>query len=345
MPRNQKRNLVYGMGDNLLELPPIPIISQRAPNTRDKREIGSIWIDQPNDDIYILTSIVANAASWIGAGGGAGSFTNITASGNITAGGTITSTGAITAGDSLTMSSGTCTITADDDVAQAIYLHTDAGTTETIEIYADQGTDPASIYVHSDDGGVTVESAFASADAINILASDAAGGIDMDWGTGGFSAVGVNGAFTLETGTGTISLGADTAAKNIILGNATGATDLLLQAGTAGITLSAAGIVDMVPATDSQAATTVTINANVGSGTFTGDTTAAGGSVTLTVTNSVCTVASSVFCSVSTLGTNDAQLTIQRVEPKAGSFEVTCKNNGAAAVNGDIILTFWIIAA
>jgi len=529
-------------------------------------------------------------------------------------------TGSITAGDSLTMSAGTCTITADDNAGQDIYLHADGGTSETIEIRVNQGTAADSIYIHSDVGGIDLTSGLASADAINISALDAAGGIDIDYGTGGMSIGGTNGAFDLDTGTGSITIGTDTVAKSITIGNATGATSVAvncgtggatfgtsanahattiggtnttstttvqggtgglictstdgltldaagvlelnssggaisvgndadaqainigtgaaartvtignatgattldfnsgtggisltatatgditidsggvlelnssagaigigndadaqainigtgsaartitigngtgatsvvldcgtgalnigtnavahtitmgnvtgatalalnagtggialastgtgditldsddtllldadgvlelnssagainigndavaqavnictgaaardltlgstnttssttLQSGTGGISIEAAGIVDMVPATDSQAATTITINANVGAGTFTGQTTASAASVTLTVTNSVCTVNSAILCSVSTKGTNDAQLTIQRVEPKAGSFEVTCKNNGAAALNGDIIITFWIIAA
>ena len=59
------------------EYAPLPIISKRAPTTRDKTynqgkiEVGTIWIDKTNDDVYVLTSIKDNAASWVGAGGGA----------------------------------------------------------------------------------------------------------------------------------------------------------------------------------------------------------------------------------------------------------------------------------
>lgn len=746
-----KKNMVYGITDDILAMPPQPIVAQRAPTTADYAEIGTLWIDQPNDDAYVVTKVAAKSATWINTGGGSGTFTsvtttagiiagttifagstiestttvtvgtNLTVSGlgrgvvqssaaglfsssegtdgqllisssagaaawatitagagilvtnannsitidatgatastfptdvagpvsplagattlaggtNITTDGSVANTvtfnlddnvnlaGSLTAGVDLTMSTGTCTISADDDVAQAIYLHTNGGTNETIEIYADQGTSAASIYVHSDVGGIDLTSGLASADAINITCSDAAGGIDVDYGTGGMSVIGANGAFTVETGIGAINIGADAAAKAIVIGNATGATsvalncgtgacnigtsatahtttvgsttgaastviqagtgDLLLtstddmtldaagvlefnssagiigigidaddfainvgtlgnrtitvgvvggttglrlnagsgnaalasdgtididgvgvvsvnssgaainvgndaddfalnlgtagnrtitvgatggtsalilnggsgnittacdgtvdidsagavsinssgatlglgndadayainigtgaaqrditignitgttgvdinagsgdinitstdsiiglvsgsgainigadaaaksitlgnttgatavsiDSGTGGIDINAAGIVTMTPATDTQAAAAVTIDANVGVGVFTGLTTAAAGSQVLTVTNSICTVDSAILCTLANKGANDAQCTITRVIPGAGSFTVTYQNLGAAALNDDLILTFWIIA-
>ena len=749
MAVNRNRNLAYGFNDTLIDLAPQPIVSQRAPTTSDQAEIGSLWIDQPNDDGYVLTQVASGSSTWIGIGGGSGTFTSVTATTTITAGTSIASgttmtvgtdltvsglglgvvqsdgtglftssagtdgqllvagtgvapvwasitsatlvitpgagtlnieesggtansfvtdvagpvaplagvttmaggtnistdgsvantitwnlddnislLGSVTAGVDLTMSSGDCTITADTDAAQTIYLHANGGTNETIDIHSDQGTGVASINVHSDVGGVTVASGLGSADAININASDAAGGIDIDYGTGGMAIDGADGAFALVTGTGAIDIGADAAAKTITIGNATGASSVVvdcgtgaasfgasatahtttigsttgasstviqsgtgdvivtstddmtldsagvlelnssagaigigsdadafainigtgaaartitmgnvtgatalalnagtggialastgagditidsddtllldsdgvlelnssagiisigndadafainigtgaaartitmgngtgatsvvldcgtgalnigtnaiahtvtignvtgatgvainsgtggialastgtgditidsddtvlvdadgvlelnssggainigndadaqavnvgtgaaarpvtvgstnttsattIQSGTGGISIEAAGIVDMVPATDTQAAAAVTINANVGVGTFTGLTTAAAASQVLTVTNSVCTVGSAILCSLSNLGANDAQMTITRVTPGAGSFTVTATNNGAASLNGNLILTFWIIAA
>jgi len=551
----------------------------------------------------------------------------------------VTTVASLTATDDFNMLGGTCTITSDDNNANAIYLHANAGVNEQINIRADQGTNAASVQLLSDVGGVTISGGLATADAINIVASDAAGGIDVDYGTGGCSFVGANGAFTVETGTAAVNIGADAAAHTVTIGSATGAASTVIQAGTGdlvmtstddatldsagllelnssagnigigndadafninvgtgaaartitvgnttgassvvvdvgtgnldlgvsatahttrlgstnttcdttiqagtgamtftaggiwdvnaagavtidssggtigmgvdavaqninigtgaaartitignataasstvinvgtgnldlgvsatahttrlgstnttcdttiqsgtgamtftaggvfdvnatgattidstggaisigagadaqainvgtgaaartitvgnatgatavvveagtgacefaanatdhqldmgsttgvsattinagtgGLTLNAAGIVDMVPAVDTQAAAAVTINANAGVGTFTGLTTAAAASQVLTVTNNVCTVGSAILVSCSNLGANDAQMTITRVVPAAGSFTVTVTNNGAAALNGDIILTFWIIAA
>jgi hypothetical protein len=36
-------------------------------------------------------------------------------------------------------------------------------------------------------------------------------------------------------------------------------------------------------------------------------------------------------------------MTVQRVNPGAGSFTVTTKNNGAAALNGDVFISFWVL--
>jgi len=231
------------------------------------------------------------------------------------------------------------------DAADCIYLHANGGTTETIRLLSTQGTASASVHLQSTVGGCAITAGLAGAASIVINASDAAGGIDLDYGTGGFTVDATDGAFTMQTGTGSISLGADAVAKTIAIGNVTGATDISLDAGTGGIDINAAGIVTMTPAVDSQAALTVTINANVGVGTFTGQVTGAGAQVTLTVTNSVCTVGSAILCSVSNIGANDCRLSVERITPGAGSFTVQCQNNGAAALNGDILLTFFIIAA
>ncbi|MCK5019454.1 MAG: hypothetical protein KAS32_20515, partial [Candidatus Peribacteraceae bacterium] len=98
----------------------------------------------------------------------------------------ITNTG--TAGEdiALTSTGASVTITATEDAAAAIYLHANGGVSETVDIHSDLGTGVDSVNIHSDVGGLTLTSGLASADAININASDAAGGIDIDCGTAGF---------------------------------------------------------------------------------------------------------------------------------------------------------------
>lgn len=100
MSVKQRKNIGYGLSQPLLGIAPAPIISQRAPTASDKAEIGSVWIDQPNDDSYILTSIVANVASWIGMGGGPGQFNTL----HVTGGSTLQ--GPITAGAGLEITAG-----------------------------------------------------------------------------------------------------------------------------------------------------------------------------------------------------------------------------------------------
>jgi len=69
-------------------------------------------------------------------------------------------------------------VSSTEDVADAIYLRANAGTSETVRIHSDQGTGAASVHLESDVGGITLTSGLASADAINLAA--ASGGIDVD---------------------------------------------------------------------------------------------------------------------------------------------------------------------
>lgn len=176
----------------------------------------------------------------------------------------ITASGAAAGEDIDISASSSINLTSTENVAQAIYLRANAGTSETIQLHADQGTAATSINLVSDVGGIT------------------------------------------------------------------------LNSGT--------GIVRMVPQTATSASPTAsaTIDANVGVATFTGFTTASAGTQTFTITNSTVATTSALFVTVSNLGANDAQMTVQRVKQLAGSFEVYTKNNGAAALNGNVMICFWV---
>jgi hypothetical protein len=157
----------------------------------------------------------------------------------------ITSVGSITATNDLTMSAGTLTVTSDDNNANAIYLHANGGVNETINIYSDQGTGVASINMHSDVGGLTLASGLASADAINITASNAAGGIDVDFGTGGLSVVGANGAVNIESGTGAINIGADAAAHTVTVGSTNTTARTIIQSGSGDVTVTSTDKIEL----------------------------------------------------------------------------------------------------
>ena len=60
----EPRRVAYGLSDPLLTVAQLPIISQRPPTVNDKAEFGTEWIDQPNNQVYFLTSIVNNQANW-----------------------------------------------------------------------------------------------------------------------------------------------------------------------------------------------------------------------------------------------------------------------------------------
>ena len=144
----------------------------------------------------------------------------------------ILSVGSITAASGLAMNLGTCTILSDTNAADSIYLHTDAGVNETVRLRSHQGTGNDAVFLQADAGGVAVRGGLAGADSISLNATNAAGGITVDYGTGGLAITGANGAFIVETGTAAVTIGADLVAKAVSLGNATGASSLALAAGT-----------------------------------------------------------------------------------------------------------------
>lgn len=365
----KERRQAIGLGQGFLTLSPLPVVAQRAPTNSDVAEIGTIWLDQLGNDVYILLEVIAGSSSWVAIGAGAGIFDSVTSTTFVTAGTTVTAgtgviattggftasnwtagtvvssaagvlssqaltngqvligstgvapvaatltagagIGIVNAGGSITISApggtavqyttddlnivvpdgggnvnvvggvnvgttgavantitinvdnaptfsglvtcqagitqsaGTTTITSDTNAAQAIYLHTNAGVNETIEIYADQGTNSQSIYVHSDVGGVDLTSGLAAANSIRINASNAAGGIDVDAGTGGINITATNGAVSLISGTGAMNIGADAAAHTLTMGSTTGAASTVIQSGTGAMTVTAGGIFDL----------------------------------------------------------------------------------------------------
>lgn len=159
----------YGLNSPLTSVFPEPIVSQRSPTAADSAPIGTLWVDKPNDDAYILTSVVANSATWIGVGRGAAAFTNITVS------------------ESYTQSAGTF-----DVDGSALTLD---GTSASNFSVAGVGID---LTLDSAAGRVIVAGGEATANAVTISATDAAGGVDINSGTGGISID--------STGTGDIAL-------------------------------------------------------------------------------------------------------------------------------------------
>lgn len=206
----------------------------------------------------------------------------------------------VTGAANLTLASSAGAVIVDSglNAVEAIYLHANAGASETIRIRSDQGTSATSVDIESDVGGISLVAGLSAANAIVINATGGAGGIDIS--TGGGS-----------------------------------------------VDISSSGFVTMAPATDTQASPTAasTLNVNVGAATFTGFTTASAASQVFTITNSIITTSSKIFVTVCNEGANDAQMTVMRVKRLAGSMEVTCTNNGAAALNGNVTVNFWVIAA
>lgn len=162
-------------------------------------------------------------------------------------------------------------VTSTENAAQAIYLRANGGTSETVQIHADQGTGVASVLVLSDVGGVTIQGGLSSADAINIVASAAGGGIDIDAGTAGFI-VDTTGGISLDaaaasnfTATGAFDITIQSTAGSILLNAGEAAADAINIDSTGGFDLDAALQINID--SSQAAATAVRINAsNAGGG-------------------------------------------------------------------------------
>jgi len=226
--------------------------------------VGSVTLESDVGGITVLSGLASDDAINLTATNGgidvdAAMQINIASSENATdaivinsAAGGIDITSAGAAGEDIDITaSSSINLVSNEDAAQSIYLHADGGTNETIDIYSDQGTGAASVYIHSDVGGVTIDSTLASADAINIGASDAAGGIDIDSGTGGFDVL-TTGAISLDA-----SLG-----SNLTV---TGAVDLTLQSTAGGVDIDGGeAAADAISLNASDGAGGVTIAAGTG---------------------------------------------------------------------------------
>lgn len=117
---------------------------------------------------------------------------------NASAGGIdITNTG--TAGEDIDIASSgaSVNISSTENAALAISLNTNGGTSETIRVRNQQGTNAASIELVSTAGGLTLTGGLGTADAINLAANTAGGGIDIDASTGGI-AIDTTGGFSID---------------------------------------------------------------------------------------------------------------------------------------------------
>lgn len=179
---------------------------------------------------------------------------------------------------------GKFTFTSTTNAAQAFYLHANGGTSETIQLHADQGTGVASLNFLSDVGGVTISAGLGTADAINIITSNAAGGIDIDAGTSGIDIL-TTGALSIDsagttnlTATGAFGLTVNTTAGQLNLASGQAAVDAVnidasdlaggidIDSGTGGLTLDTTGAMSLdAAATSNYTVTGVGADLNLGS--------------------------------------------------------------------------------
>lgn len=210
---------------------------------------------------------------------------------------------------------GSVNILADEAIADAIVLTASGGGIETSSVLQ-----------------TLISSSQAAADAIKLNSS--AGGVTVS------SASTI--AMTAATPIVLTSTQASGTAIQITSSNASGG--VLVNTGGGVIALSSSGNVSMVAETATAASPTaiVEIDARVGTATFTGYTTASMAVQKFTITNMVSTTSKACFATATHTGAGDAQLTVG-AQCLNGSMVFTVTNVGLAAVNGPILLSFWII--
>lgn len=355
-----RSNVSYALNQPLNLDAPYPIVAKRAPTTADKAPIGQEWVFTTSNLVYILTSIVNNLANWqlLTTSAGPGIFTSLT----VTPGPT-SLTG------SFTLIAGTNTAHIADDAADhSTILGSNTGVSATT-INGGTGAitlSPAAtgtivIGTAAETGDITLGLSTAG-QIVNINTSVNAGAQVTNINNGASAAnstvnilngIGTAGVPTLnlmanaaQTVAGIINIGTGTGANIVTIGSVTSTAGTTIQGGLVGIAINAAGNVSMAPDVAAPVASptaTVVSNNRVGYATFTGFTTAAAGSQIFTVTNSIVSATSAIFVTVGNLGTNDAQMCMTRVKAGAGTFDVDTQNFGAAALNGDVSISWWVI--
>lgn len=154
---------------------------------------------------------------------------------------------------------------------------------------------------------------------------------------------------TLDLGagitTGTIDLGTSLTTGALVIGNHASTNSVEINSGSGGVGVTSGGLFALDFLTDVVASPTATavINGRQCYAQFTGFTTAAAGSQVFIITNSLITANSSIIPSVNNTGTNDAQMTMTRANPGAGTVSITVTNNGAAALNGNVNITLLVL--
>jgi len=303
----RKVNLVsYGQNQPLIGIFPPPIVTTRNPTANDMADIGQIWINESANTAFVLTSIVANVATWqeFAFNGGA-VFNNLTVT------------------NAFTVTNGPAHINSTVNVANAILLNANGGAAETIVIESQQGTTATAINIDAVAGGVALNAGMGmtlqSADAMSLTTSGAAQNINLT----------------------TLGAGSDiqlTAGGNI---TAIGDTQITLETNVA-----TPGNIALIGGTVAAAGAAATLNAYIGTAILSTLVTPSMATETITITNAVVTgVNSGIIVTAENLGGNDAKMTVVRVIPAAGSFQVILLNNGAAALNGNLLINWIVINA
>lgn len=239
-------------------------------------QAGSLVLDSGEATADAVRIVASNGAGGIDIDSGTGGIT-IDSTDAISIDAAAASNFTTSAGDvTIQATTGSVNINALEDAAQAIYLHANGGTSETIQLHSDQGTGATSVYLLSDVGGITLTATgLTDANAIDINASaggidvDAAGQVNIASSQNASDAVSINAS---AGGIEIIAVGA--AAEDLVLQNTNGSVNVVageadaaavsIQAASGGLDADFALSCDIV--SSQAAATAISLNASDGAG-------------------------------------------------------------------------------
>jgi len=197
------------------------------------------------------------------------------------------------------------------------------------------------VHVNTSGPGATTIGNAAAGGAIALTTNTA---VTIDAKTASYYKVTGAADLTLQSTSGSIVVsGGEAVSDAIFLTAPSGGVSI---SGGAAATLGNIGLVNQQQAAAAGPSTTVTVvnNSRVGSVTFSGYTQAAAATLVLTLTNSFITATSPMLAVAMNAGTNDAQMQVTRIKQGSGTADITIKNQGAAALNGDMVLSYIILS-
>lgn len=181
-------------------------------------------------DTSAASMVIANTLT---VNGGTSLNNALTVAGDSTFNSDVTVTGDLTVnGDFDLTSAAAIALTTTSNTNPAISLTANGGTAETIVLHATQGTSNSSVDLLSTVGGVTLSGGLATVYAINLTASNAAGGMTFAAGTNGYGISATNGPIAVTSGTGAISISADAAATTVNIGTGAAVVKTISIGGT-----------------------------------------------------------------------------------------------------------------
>ncbi len=291
---------------------PLPVITNVAPTSSDTNYvIGQPWLNTATGFFYTF-----NGSNWSGAAG-AGNFAAIT----------------VTTGPNVI--NGSTLINNNFNQSTGINTGTSTG---SVTIKNSTGTGDVNIRVGSGAGNVHIADGTGTG-SVTIGNIGNGGVVNIASNTGliltSNGAVALNSATAVDIGLNVlsdISIGAVLGAKDIILGNDDGLTNIEMNAFKA--TANAAASANAAFTANSGTVACIISNLN----------TAPGAPGTITVTNTVIDVGSCVVVNFSIAGAEDATVTIKKIRITADTATISYTNEGAADIDSDVYMSLMVIS-